>query len=236
MFGFGFFKKKEKKESFYTTDSVGRLKIDPVKLQKSFEESRKKQQKELREKQDKINGLFKKAREADKKAKEERSEYISSLLKKAERKRKRANSSRYNFNIETGEKYKVESKVISGILTSGETEAIAVLKEGLQLAKSSGELEQFQKTLIEELDLVDLNTNTGLIVSAKEKISIAVLRTSLDTNYPSELINSNNRDSYITFITMLLNSDKLEELNSNQYRNLMFLADIYGLNSSEVIF
>lgn len=236
MFGFIFLKKKKKKEIFYTTDSVGSFKIDPEKLRKKIEERRKKQQKELRETENKINDYFNKARKDDKKKKAELYKHLSDLLEKDKIKIKKDNYIQYDFNIETGKKYPEVSKAISGILTSGQTEAIAVLKEGLRVAKSSGKLEQFQKTLVEELGLIDLNTNTGLILSAKEKISIAVLRTSLDTNYPSELINSNNRDSYINFITMILNSDTLEELNSNQYRNLMFLADIYGLNSKEVIF
>ena len=80
------------------------------------------------------------------------------------------------------------------------------------------------------------NFDKKLMVSEKEKISLTILKNALEKEYPTELITEKNRESYIYFMQMLLNSSNLNKLSQTQYRNLMFLADIYGLKKSEVIF
>lgn len=70
----------------------------------------------------------------------------------------------------------------------------------------------------------------------KEKISLNVLINALETEYPTELITTENRQSYIYFISLLLKSKTKNKLTDRQYHNLMFIADLYGLKKNDVVF
>lgn len=75
-----------------------------------------------------------------------------------------------------------------------------------------------------------------VLVVEKENISLNKLKEALKTDFPTELINDNNRATYIYFMKLVIDSPKVTELSAIQYRNLMLLSEIYGLKKGEVIF
>jgi len=80
------------------------------------------------------------------------------------------------------------------------------------------------------------NLEKKVILVEKEKISLNVLREALATDFPTELINKNNRKTYLYFINLLLASKSLGKLSAKQQGNLLLLSKIYGFKKLEVVF
>lgn len=189
------------------------------------------------------------------KKKETEAERVHKLLEKYKKDKK----NKLYSKTESG--YKLDSKVLKELLQEqSDYQSIQEKKLKDQIKKGLDEHQNikkvFEKSFLENFKgynkslnkegydkngynkdvLNNKDSDVSLMVSKKEKISLAILKDSLEKKYPTELITEQNRDSYIYFIKLLLKSSNLNNLNQTQYRNLMFLADIYGLRKSEVIF